>query len=274
MSMPIPPSNLSRTDVGRHSVIQGSCIDFMASLTDGSIDVVVTSPPYNLGVAYGAYQDRRSEEDYLKWMHDVACGLVRVLKEDGHIFLNISGSLVKPWVPFDVAAVFRPLLHLQNHIVWVKSISIGDVTSGHFKPIGGHRFLNHNHEHVFHFTKSGSAPLDRLSVGVPFMDKGNIARRGHGADKRCAGNTWFIPYETVQSKTQKFSHPAGFPVGLPERCLRLVKVNSDTKVFDPFLGTGTTIIAAHRCGAIGMGTDIDPVYCNTAVSRISLAIQS
>ena len=61
------------------------------------------------------------------------------------------------------------------------------------------RYLNHTHEHVFHFTKEGAVPLDRLAVGVPFKDKSNIARWGHARDRRCAGDVWFIPYETIRS---------------------------------------------------------------------------
>src|SRR6185437_9118017 len=99
-------------------------------------------------------------------------------------------------------------------------------------------------------------PIDRLAIGVPFKDKSNIARRGHAQDKRCAGNVWYIPYETVKSKAQKFNRPAGFPVELPERCIRLTGRDKGV-VLDPFLGTGTTLVAAERLGWEGIGIDID-----------------
>jgi site-specific DNA-methyltransferase (adenine-specific) len=172
-----------------------------------------------------------------------------------------------PWIAQDVASAFRDVFVLQNHIIWVKSISIGDDTVGHFKPISSQRFLNHNHESLFHFTKFGGVPLDRIGVGVPFKDKSNIVRWGHKSDRRCAGNVWFIPYKTVKSRSQKFDHPAGFPVGLPERCIRLHGMKHAT-VLDPFLGAGTTLVAAQRLACDGIGIEIDGAYAKTAAERI------
>ena len=75
---------------------------------------------------------------------------------------------------------------------------------GHFKPVGGQRFLHHNHEHTFHLTLTGDVKLDRPAIGVPFRDKSNIERRGHVRGLRCHADTWFIRYDTVQSKVAKF----------------------------------------------------------------------
>jgi site-specific DNA-methyltransferase (adenine-specific) len=237
-------------------------------MADNSIDVIVTSPPYNIGVVYGSYDDRRPREDYVAWLSEIGLEMQRVLKPDGSLFLNIGGTNRNPWLPLDVAAAFRNLFHLQNHITWVKSVSIRDDSLGHFKPIRSRRFLNQNHEAIFHFTNSGSVKIDRLAVGVPFADKSNIARRGHAQDRRCAGNVWFIPYETVQSKAQKHNHPAGFPVALPERCIKLHGVEGAT-VLDPFLGAGSTLVAAQRFGCTGIGFDVDRGYAEAAVKRLA-----
>jgi hypothetical protein len=102
-----------------------------------------------------------------------------VLAPEGSFFLNISGSNSRPWLPFELIVRLRRLFVLQNHITWIKSIATGDDSVGHFKPLAGARFLNHNHEHIFHLTLGGAVKLDRLAVGVPFKDKSNIARRGH-----------------------------------------------------------------------------------------------
>ena len=99
----------------------------------------------------------------------------------------------------------------------------GIKTFGHFKPINSPRFLNDCHEYVFHFTKSGRVELNRLALGVPYQDKSNIARWSHtgGKDLRCRGNTWFVPYETIQSREKERPHPATFPVQLAEWCIKL-----------------------------------------------------
>ena len=194
-----------------------------------------------------------------------------MLRPDGSFFLNVGSVNSDPWISFDVAAAFKEAFILQNHIMWAKSVSIGSDTVGHFKPISSQRYLNHNHESVFHFTKTGNVKIDRLAVGVPFKDKSNIARWGHARDRRCAGNVWFIPYKTVRSKAQKFDHPAGFPVGLPERCIKLHGVKRAT-ILDPFAGTGTTLVAAEHLGCYGIGIEIDRDYAHTAVSRLKSVV--
>ena len=254
--------------VGRHALHCGDCLTVLPALEAESVDVVVTSPPYNLGLEYAAYEDRLSEQTYLDWMTNVAREIRRVMRADGSLFLNVSGSSSQPWLPFELLVRLRGLFHLQNHITWVKSITTARETSGHFKPISGERFLHHNHEHIFHLTLSGKVKLKRLAIGVPFKDKSNIARRGHAQDLRCRGNTWFIPYKTVQRRAQKFNHPGTFPVDLPRWCIRLHGVK-DAVVLDPFSGTGTTLVAAELEGARGTGIEMDPAYVAVARARIA-----
>ena len=252
---------------GRQTVVHGDCLASLQNMPDASIDVVVTSPPYNIGVAYRSYHDRRPRETYLHWLEQIGHELHRVMRPSASFFLNVGSTGSDPWIAQDVASAFRNTFVLQNHIVWVKSVSIGDDTVGHFKPISSPRYLNQNHEAIFHFTKSGQVTVDRVAIGVPFKDKSNIARWGHKADRRCAGNVWFIPYKTVKSRTQKFDHPAGFPVGLPERCIKLHGQPHAT-VLDPFLGAGTTLVAAQRLDCDGIGIELDRDYARTAVQRI------
>jgi site-specific DNA-methyltransferase (adenine-specific) len=262
----IAAAELSRLS-GAHRLICGDCLTVLPTLAAGTVDVVVTSPPYNLGIAYRGYDDRRAEEDYLDWLIRVATEIRRVMKEDASFFLNISGSSSAPWLPFELIVRLRPLFVLQNHITWIKSIATKRDSVGHFKPVGGQRFLHHNHEHIFHLTLSGDVKLDRLAIGVPFKDKSNIARRGHARDLRCRGNTWFIPYDTVQSKAAKFHHPSTFPVALPRWCIRL-HGRKKTVALDPFMGTGTTMVAAQLEGASGIGIDMDPAYVAIAQARL------
>lgn len=247
----------------------GDCLRLLSELAPQSIGVVVTSPPYNIGVRYRSYADRKPRDVYLDWMGDVAAALKRVLQPDGSVFLNLGSTNTDPWIAADVAGAFRKDFMLQNQIVWIKSVSVGNDTIGHFKPITSRRFLNNNHESIYHFTIRGGVEVDRLSVGVPFKDKSNIARWGHARDRRCAGNTWFIPYPTVRSKAQKFDHPAGFPVELPLRCLKL-HGKADALVLDPFVGTGTTLVAAKELGMSGVGFEIDADYAEIACARLRL----
>jgi site-specific DNA-methyltransferase (adenine-specific) len=254
-------------DIAPHRLHCGDCLAVLADLPADSADIVVTSPPYNLDLAYGAYNDRLTETAYLDWMVAVCTALRRVMKPDASFFLNISGSNSRPWLPFELIVRVRELFVLQNHITWIKSIATEDDSVGHYKPLNGQRFLNHNHEHIFHLTLDGQVRLDRLAIGVPFKDKSNIARRGHARDVRCRGNTWFIPYRTVQTKAEKFNHPGTFPVDLPRWCIRLHGKPGAT-VLDPFAGAGTTLVAAEREGAVGIGIEIDAAYVAVAMERL------
>jgi len=254
--------------VGGQRLIHGDCLNVLPMLAAESVDVVVTSPPYNLGIAYRRYQDSRAEQDYLAWLLHVAGEVRRVMRPEASFFLNISGSAKAPWLPFELIVRLRDLFVLQNHITWIKSIAIGRNSVGHYKPVGGKRFLHHNHEHIFHLTLTGSVPLDRLAIGVPFKDKSNIARRGHARDLRCRGNTWHIPYDTVQSKAEKFHHPSTFPLELPRWCIRLHGVRHPV-VLDPFMGTGTTLLAAALEAGQGIGIELDPSYLAVARQRLA-----
>ena len=254
--------------ISAHQLITGDCLTVLAGLAADSVDVVVTSPPYNLDLRYRAYCDGREEAEYLDWMVAVCGAVRRVMKPRGSFFLNISGSSTRPWLPFELIVRLRPLFELQNHITRVKSIAIGEDSSGHHKPVNSGRFVNHAHEHVFHLTRDGHVKIDRLAIGVPFKDKSNIARRGHAQDLHCRGNTWFIPYRTVKSRAQKFHHPGTFPVELPQWCIRLHGVAAPV-VLDPFMGTGTTLVAAQREGGRGIGIDIDPSYVAVAEERLA-----
>ena len=251
-----------------HRLILGDCLDVLPSLDAGSVDVVVTSPPYNLGIAYRSYDDRMAEQAYLDWLTSVAEQVHRVMAPDASFFLNIAGSSTAPWLPFELIVRLRQRFVLQNHITWIKSVAVGTDSVGHFKPVGGQRFLHHNHEHIFHLTLTGQVKLNRLAIGVPFKDKSNIARRGHAQDLRCRGNTWFIPYKTVKSRAQKFHHPSTFPLDLPRWCIRLHGKPNPT-VLDPFMGTGTTMLAASLEDARGIGIELDPDYLGIARERLT-----
>jgi len=239
------------------------CIDGLHLMADKSVACVVTSPPYNIGVRYSTHLNSRP--DYLKWMKSVFVAIKRVLADDGHFFLQVGGTATKPLIPWDVRSMALAAgFGLQNEIIWVKSITVGDESLGHFKPINSHRYLNQTHEFVFHLTKTGNVRVDRLAVGVPYKDKSNITRFRRDKDLRCGGSVWFIPYETANKIKDRPNHPAMFPVALAERCIKLSGAPKGSLVVDPFVGSGTTLVACDRLGMNGLGFDIDKSYVDYA----------
>ena len=257
------------------------CILGMSELPDSIVDVVITSPPYNIGKDYNSYGDNLPQNDYLNWTKDWVTQVKRVMKDDGSFFLNVGGSLVNPTLPLQLLnSILKPEqggnmedgFLLQNTIHWIKSITINDNSTGHFKPINSKRFINDCHEYIFHLTKSAKVPLDRLAVGVPYQDKSNLRRwsSNGGNDKRCGGNNWFIPYKTIQKRDKDRPHPATFPSELPERCILLHGNPSESVVLDPFLGLGNSGIAAKKCGVKEfLGFDIDSYYAKESINNIN-----
>ena len=251
------------------------CIEGMRTITNASIDLVVTSPPYNLGINYSKYQDNQGRADYLNWSGEWANEVKRVLKDDGSFFLNLGACPSNPLLPHELALLFtseRVGFVLQNTFHWVKSITVEtkageQVSAGHFKPINSERYVNDCHEYVFHLTKKGCTKLDRLALGVQYSDKSNIKRWGHtgGRDLRCRGNNWFIPYKTISSRSKQRPHPATFPVELAANCIKVHGFRSDLVMLDPFLGIGHSALAARQCGIQHfMGFDVDAGYVRTA----------
>ena len=242
------------------------------------VDVIVTSPPYNINKEYGSYRDNKERKDYLDWLYEIAQLSYLILKDNGSFFLNIGGTPSYPMLPFEVIEKFKKAEYqLQNTIHWIKSISfektdvgknngIRDYSIGHFKPIVSDRYLTDIHEYIFHFTKEGNVKLNKRAIGVPYQDKTNIGRwKSATQDKRDRGNVWFIPYPTIQESRH---HPAVFPEKLPYLCIKMHGVKPDMLVYDPFMGIGTTALACIKLGVKYMGTEIDADYIKVALEYI------
>ena len=281
MAVLLKPYDIVRTPRGRSSRFYlGDCIEVFNHLPAQSVDVIVTSPPYNLGIRYNRYQDSLTPAEYLQWTDAWVAAAARVLRTNGSLFLNVGARPSDPWTALDVAQAVRSRLRLQNIIHWIKSIAIDrdaagagaglsrDLAVGHYKPINSDRFLNDCHEFIFHFTPQGSTTVDRLALGVPYQDQSNIGRWRAGADGvRCRGNTWFIPYQTIQRRDRDRPHPATFPARLPEQCLKLHGLSRIQTAMDPFLGLGSTAVACAQLGIDFIGSDIDETYLKEAVQR-------
>jgi len=314
-----------------YRLVKADCIDWMDNQEEKTVDSIITSPPYNLDIKYGKYKDDLPRESYLKWMNDVAVSMKKVLKDDGHIFLNVGMSNNDPWVAMDVAQVFRQHFVLQNNFTWVKHIVVDDKARGIYKPISSDRYVSLTTEQVFHFTKDGKVPVDRLAIGhrnqthdkYPelYSESRHIAEQRRKASRRlgfktwldfkenatkdqwtefdeimielekkkpwdpdkkkCIGNAWFIEYTPISKlakeagsatlgdrESGRGGHPATFPEALPTQCIKFSGIKPGSVVYDPFNGTGTTIVSAVKMGMKGVGTDIDQSYLDFAKHRI------
>jgi len=243
-----------------HEFILGDCIEQMKLLPAHTVDVVITSPPYNLKVDYKSYNDNLKREKYLEWTDAWMTEVKRLMKPKASFFFNFAAACSDSWLPTEVACIAKKHFCLQNKFIWLKSVSIGDDSYGHFKPINhGNRLVNRLYEDVYHLTLDEHVELDRKAIGVPYIDKFNAKRWGNSEDLRCRGNVWFVPYKTVHSKLEK-RHPASFPPGLVENCIKLHGLSRCKLVLDPFGGIGTVSRVCSSLDISSICIELDADY--------------
>jgi adenine-specific DNA-methyltransferase len=249
-------------------VFEGDCLDLLSRIPDASVQLVVTSPPYNIGKEY---EKKLSLDQYLAQQAKVIAECVRILRSTGSICWQVGnyvdGSAI---VPLDAVLypIFRDLrLRMRNRIIW------------HFEH-GLHcaRRFSGRYETIIWFTKSDDYCFNLNAVRVPQKYPGKKYFKGPRAGQyscnplgKNPGDLWIIP-NVKCNHVEKTIHPCQFPVELIER-LVLAMTDEGDWVFDPFLGTGTTVIAAIRHNRRGAGAEIVPEYAELARKRIHLAAQ-
>ncbi len=247
--MPLPHGDL---EVGRQRLYFHSS-EAMPELGNGSVDVIVTSPPYNRGKRYHPlYSDLLPETEYRGLLLRIFRECHRVLAPEGAFFLNIGDAAGDQGKSERVVgwAQEAGFVRVQT-LVWVKSL----LGKGHFTPSGRGRSFSNLFEYVFLLAKGRRPRLDVKAVGIPYADKSNIGRYSE-VDLRDAGNVWFVPYNETTGARVKKGHEAPFPVELPWRALRCVP--RAARALDPFAGTGATLRACEALGMEGVGYEPYP----------------
>jgi len=248
-------------------VYPGDCLDLLKSIPGESLQLVVTSPPYNIGKEY---EKKLRLDLYLKQQAQVIAECVRVLSPRGSICWQVGNYVDKgAIIPLD--AVLYPIfsdrgLRMRNRIIW------------HFEH-GLHcsRRFSGRYETIIWFTKSDDYVFNLDSVRVPQKYPGKKYFKGPKAGQyscnplgKNPGDLWVIP-NVKNNHIEKTEHPCQFPVELIER-LVLALTDEDDWVLDPFLGTGTTVIAAIRHGRRGAGAETASKYVELARARIQQEI--
>ena len=245
----------------------GNCLDLLAKLPNGVIKLVVTSPPYNIGKEY---EKRLDLDTYIAQQEKIIEECYRVLAPTGSICWQVgnyvAGSSI---VPLDTILypVFTKLgLKMRNRIIW------------HFEH-GLHcsKRFSGRYETIVWFTKTEDYTFNLDAVRVPQKYPGKKHFKGPKAGQYSSNplgknpsDLWIIP-NVKSNHVEKTDHPCQFPVELVER-LVLSLTNQDDWVFDPFLGTGTSIIAAIMHHRKGIGAEIVPKYVSLAKRRIHMSM--
>jgi modification methylase len=234
-----------------NKIICGDSLKVLKEIPDGSIDLVVTSPPYNLGInktfgkditktwkgkwnnsklqstGYDVHDDYMPEDKYIAWQKEILAECFRVIKDTGAIFYNQKWRVQKGI--FQQRPEIVEGLPVRQIIIWKKAGGI-NFNEGYFLP---------SYEPIYLIAK----PKFKLAP------KTNIL-----------GDVWEITQE------RKSWHPAAFPIELAENC---IKATTGELVLDPFVGSGTTAVAAKKLGKKYIGIDISKDYCKKAEERVA-----
>ena len=226
----------------------------MQQLPDSSIHLMITSPPYNV---VKEYDNDLSFDDYLNLLKNVFLETYRVLVPGGRACINIANIGRKPYIPLN-AYITRMMIEInflmRAEIIWDKGSSSGTSTAWGSWKSASNPTLRDVHEYILVFSKGR---YKRESNGrKPTVTKDEFLEN--------TKSVWKFPTESAK----RVGHPAPFPVGLPYRLIQFYTFKGDT-VLDPFIGSGTTAIAALKTGRHYIGFEIDDKYVETSRKRIS-----
>jgi len=236
-------------------IYNGDCIEVMKQLPSNSIDLCVTSPPYNLGIKYDNYHDAIGWDDYYEWCKKWLKEIYRLLKDDGRFCLNHYFSMGNS------ESRHSPLMDLN----WIS------------KEVG---FKHHGVAVWNDITiKKRTAWGSWLSASVPYVNSpiegililyknkwGKINKGTSTIEKKefmeaCSG-VWNLQPEKSHSNS-----PAPFPISLPKRCINLLSYRNDL-ILDPFNGGGTTAVASKQTKRRYIGIELSEKYCKNTVKRL------
>jgi len=245
---------------GNQMIYLGDCLEVLKEIPDKSFNLIITSPPYNVGMPYET-DDKKNYQDYLKFIKKVLFECYRVLIDGGRIAINLPSSILQSsfsrmsYLSLDYVLIMREIGFLDREwIGWIKT-SKGEIP-GKSTSWGSWR--------------SPSCPYCRNAMEyIIVMDKKQHKR----TDKKgknditakefltYSSNCWFFPPEHNRT------HPAPFPIELPYRLMKFYSWKNDS-ILDPFMGSGTTLVAARLLKRRAVGIEISEKYCKIAIEKL------
>ena len=243
----------------RDTLIHGDAQD-MSQIPDNSVHLMVTSPPYNVTKEY---DDDLTLSEYLQLLHNVFSEVYRVLAPGGRAVVNIANVGRKPYIP--LASHVNVLMSgigflMRGEVIWDKSASAGSSTAWGSFQSASNPCLRDIHEYLLIFSK-GQFKLNRTSDE---KEDGRVDTIEKQEFIDWTKSIWSFP--TASAK--KIGHPAPFPVELPRRCIEFFTFQGDV-VLDPFMGSGSTAIAAAKSSRSYICYDINDEYITLAEQRLA-----
>lgn len=231
-----------------NQVVQGDCLEAMKKIPDESVDITFADPPFNLKKKYNSYHDRHEVKEYLSWCKKWLNEMVRITKSTGSIFIhNIPKWLIYFGCYLNEIAVFRH---------WIAWDAMGS-------PLG--KTLLPNHYGILYYVKSDKFKFYDIRMLHKRCRVCHYILQDYGGKKSqmhqfgpLVSDVW-TDIHRIRHKKRRDEHPCQLPLHLLERLL-LMSTDEGDIVLDPFVGTGTTVVAAKKLGRKFIGIDIDPKY--------------
>jgi site-specific DNA-methyltransferase (adenine-specific) len=253
------------------TILTGDCLQHLAELPEGCVDLAFADPPFNIGYSYDVYDDRQDRDRYLEWTGKWLAAVHRVLAPTGSFYVAIGDEYAAEMkVALDGLG-----LSMRNWIIWHYTFGVSCT-----------RKFNRSHAHIFYYVKDRKRfTFHADAVRVPSARQTTYAdRRANPAGKlpddtwvlrpqeeeRCFASdsdTWYVPRVCGTFK-ERTGHPCQMPEAVLERIIRVSSSPGDL-VLDPFAGSGTTLAAARRLGRRYLGIELSPEYAERIRQRLT-----
>ena len=239
-----------------NKIYNEECLEGMKKIKGNSVDLIVTSPPYNIKKKYKSYKDDLSLHEYLNFLKEVLCECSRILKTKGNIMINVGSYIDREGNAIPISYfIFNMLdelgLKFRQEIVWYFQGGLSATKK-----------LSGRHENILWLYKDDYVfNLDNIRV----KEWKQVDKRNNPNGKNPT-NVWEINRVAYGSK-EKTEHPAQFPVAMIERIVKGWS-NENAIVLDPFMGSGTTAIACVNNNRNYIGFELDEEYYNVSLNRI------
>ena len=235
--------------------------DFLTTnlIEKDSIDLIVTSPPYNVDICYNSFQDDIPYEKYLEFTEKWLRRAYSLMKPDGRMCLNIPLDKSKGRKGAGFQSIYADIVNIAKRVGWEYFSTIIWNEGNISRRTAWGSWLSARAPYVI-------APIEVIIIF--YKEKWQKAKKGISDITREEFMEWTNGLWTFSGESKKkIGHPAPFPVELPKRCIKLFSFIGDI-VLDPFLGSGSTLIACALLNRNGIGVDIDKNYCELAKNRL------
>jgi adenine-specific DNA-methyltransferase len=255
--------NSAQEKIPINTVVLGDCLEFLAQIPDQCLDLIVSSPPYNLGKEY---ESKRLLNIYLEEQKKVLAECVRVLKTSGSIFWQVGSYSNKgTLIPLDIRffPIFEDLGMIpRNRIIWIRQHGLHAQNK-----------FSCRHETILWFTKTDEYTFNLDAIRVPQKYQNKKYFRGEKKGElscnplgKNPGDIWIFR-NVKHNHEEQTIHPCQFPEDMIARII-LATTNLGDIVFDPYLGTGTVAVVARDYNRFYLGTELDPNYYQVALRRL------